>query len=240
MKDTANPILHPPLWSSRYYGLVKLRQAMQFLLQQHFPRQASPQRTTLAVDIGCGSKPYQALLDGHVSRYLGADLPSNPAADLLMDPRNGTVPIESGAVDLVLATQVLEHVDSPRSLLKETFRITRQDGLLMLSTHGLWPYHPHPNDYWRWTGPGLRKLLQEEGWEVRDFVGILSPAAASMNILQDAVSTKLPRPLQGLFTYGMQRVIGMLDALRGSPNNEDMAAVFLLVAGKTKRAPCTS
>ena len=53
--------------------------------------------------------------------------------------------------DAVLSTQVLEHVADPGALPAERFRVLRPGGRLLLSTHGIFVYHPDPDDYWRWT-----------------------------------------------------------------------------------------
>jgi hypothetical protein len=32
---------------------------------------------------------------------------------------------------------------------------------VLASTHGIYPYHPAPVDYWRWTHAGLDRLFRE-------------------------------------------------------------------------------
>src|SRR5207253_5714259 len=59
------------------------------------------------VDYGCAARPYVQLLPYGVN-YVGVDLPGNPHADLEI-AADGTIPVPSGTVDLVLSTQVLEH-----------------------------------------------------------------------------------------------------------------------------------
>ncbi len=44
----------------------------------------------------------------------------------------------------------------PGLYLSECFRVLRPGGQLLLSTHGVFPYHPDPVDLWRWTCEGLR------------------------------------------------------------------------------------
>jgi hypothetical protein len=34
---------------------------------------------------------------------------------------------------------------------------------VLASTHGVMPFHPAPNDYWRWTHTGLDRLFRENG-----------------------------------------------------------------------------
>jgi hypothetical protein len=34
---------------------------------------------------------------------------------------------------------------------------------VLASTHGIYPYHPNPEDLWRWTHSGLERLFRENG-----------------------------------------------------------------------------
>ena len=43
-------------------------------------------------------------------------------------------PIEDGAIDLLISTQVIEHVSNDHDMVKEMHRLLRQDGLLYLAT----------------------------------------------------------------------------------------------------------
>ena len=73
------------------------------------------------------------------------------------------LPVEDGAFDLVLCTQVLEHCDDPvRRLSSELRRVTAPGGRVLASTHGVQVYHPSPKDYWRWTHAGLERLFDGE------------------------------------------------------------------------------
>src|SRR5262245_50454864 len=107
------------------------------------------------VDYGCANRPYEWLFKTKFKNYQGADLPGNDRADLILGP-NGELPCPDNSVDCVLSSQVLEHVYAPRLYLAEAFRVLRPNGSLVLSTHGVWPYHPDPTDYWRWTIDGLQ------------------------------------------------------------------------------------
>ncbi len=48
---------------------------------------------------------------------------------------------------------------------------------MFLSTHGVWPYHPHPTDYWRWTRDGLCVTLEDAGFRVLRITSLCGPAA---------------------------------------------------------------
>jgi SAM-dependent methyltransferase len=113
------------------------------------------------LDVGCGPKPYYPFFAGRASEYVGVDVVPHPAADLVGPVE--ALPVEDGAFDLVLCTQVLEHCDDPARAVAELRRVTAPGGRVLASTHGVQVYHPSPQDYWRWTHAGLRKLFQEGG-----------------------------------------------------------------------------
>jgi len=72
---------------------------------------------------------------------------------------------------------VLEHVRDIDTYLQEAGRVLRDDGLMLLSTHGTWLYHPHPTDYRRWTRDGLVRELESRGFDVRETRAVMGPLA---------------------------------------------------------------
>jgi SAM-dependent methyltransferase len=161
------------------------------------------------VDYGCADRPYVQFLPDGVS-YVGVDLPGNPDADLELAP-DGTIPLPSGTVELVLSTQVLEHVEDPRAYLAECARVLGPGGKLLLSTHGIMYYHPDPEDYWRWTCAGLRRQLEDQGFDVLELRGLLGLVAASLQLIQDRTCWRLPRRVRRLYVVAMQMLIALSD-----------------------------
>jgi SAM-dependent methyltransferase len=117
------------------------------------------------LDVGSGNKPYYPLLAPYAGRYAGVD----PSATTASDVRGVAemLPFRDDCADVVLATQILEHVGDPLATLREWHRTLRPGGLVFASTHGTSYYHPIPTDHWRWTHTGLRKLFTEAGFRVR-------------------------------------------------------------------------
>lgn len=112
------------------------------------------------LDVGCGDRPYAELFAA-AGEVVAFDVPGNPHADL-----HGSVealPVEDGSFDVVVCLQVLEHVADPPAAVRELRRAVRPGGRILLATHGVYPFHPNPEDLWRWTHDGLDRLVRENG-----------------------------------------------------------------------------
>lgn len=180
----------------------------------------------LVLDFGCAEQPYRRLLP-HAAEYLGADIPGNPLADVEI-ALDGRVDIETGSIDLVLSTQVLEHVIDPSAYLAECARVTRPGGRLLLSTHGLMALHRDPVDYWRWTSDGLQHMVAESGFAIERFEGVMSLGATGVQFFQDATILRLPRTARRPYASVLQALAGFLDR-RTSPEVRDQDAMVFVV-----------
>ncbi len=124
---------------------------------------AAPGATVL--DVGAGDAPYRELF-GH-TRYLSNDWGESVhigavAADVIAPA--WALPVDSSTVDLVLCTQVLEHVPDPADVLSECLRVLRPGGTLALTVPLVWQLHEMPFDYYRYTPPGIGHLLGQAGF----------------------------------------------------------------------------
>lgn len=122
------------------------------------------------LDVGCGTKPYRALVPA--TRYVGLDYdtPMRRAdghADVYYD--GGKFPLPDAAFDGVLCTQVLEHVFNPQEFLGEIHRVLRPGGVMVLAVPFVWDEHEQPYDFGRYSSFGLRSLFERSGFEVLRF-----------------------------------------------------------------------
>lgn len=86
------------------------------------------------------------------------DVDSDSQADFIMDVCN-MKEFDNESFDLVLMVEVLEHVHNPSLAINEIYRVLKPGGQLLLTTPFLFPIHDAPNDFFRFTKFGLKKIL---------------------------------------------------------------------------------
>lgn len=191
------------------------------------------------LELGCGSRPYESLVLSLGAVYEGADFPGNPHADIVIES-NGQVPVADGRYDVVLSAQVLEHVEDPAAYLAEARRLLRPGGWLLLSTHGIWIYHPCPLDLWRWTGAGLRRVVEQGGFGVRHFEGVVGLIPAGLHLIQDHLYKRLAlrkRWFGKPFVWLMQSLIAATDGLHGAGGRAQDAMIYVATAQSVAPPP---
>jgi SAM-dependent methyltransferase len=184
------------------------------------------------LDYGCGSQPYRELFRDKFIHYVGADIAGNSRADLIIDA-DGNVPVEDNHFDCVLSSQVLEHVSDPRVYLREAHRVLKPSGSLILSTHGIWPYHPDPMDYWRWTIEGLQCEIRQAGFEVLMVQSVFGVESCALQLWQDATFERLPAFVRPIYTWIFQSAIGLIERRHPDKVSND-ASVYIVLARKKK------
>lgn len=119
------------------------------------------------LDVGCGCKPYEDFF-GDVTEYIGMEIEgydvNSASVDILYDGK--VFPLENESFDSAVTFQVLEHVREPDAFMEEVSRILKAGGMLLLSVPFIWDEHEQPHDYRRYTSMGIRKLLEEHGFDV--------------------------------------------------------------------------
>ena len=226
----------PSRLSDRYYVARQLWLQIENIAGMYI----RPRRKGVLLDFGCGDQPYRQFLEPSVLQYIGADSALNDHRDVEIR-EDGTVPIVDESVDFVLSTQVLEHTPDPYRYLDECNRVLKVGGLLILSTHGVWPYHPHPTDYWRWTAEGLKYVVNKEGFSIDYFEGILNLPATGLHLFQDGIANYIRkrhvlRHFERPFAASTQMVIALVDKHILPKSRIRDASVFVVVAVKMNHA----
>ncbi len=62
--------------------------------------------------------------------------------------------------DLVICTNVLEHIYDVRTAVKNLYKLVKKEGNLIISVPFMYPLHDEPEDFWRFTEHSLKKLFE--------------------------------------------------------------------------------
>lgn len=182
----------PSRWQYDYLVLRNLRKDVEELLD----RAGVPGPGASALDVGSLRCPYRELLEKAGYRVRTMDLTTDEGADLAGTAEATGRPESSE--DLLLCTQVLEHVRAPWLAMREFHRVLRPGGKLLITVPHVWFYHPHPGDYWRVTQEGILALCEDAGFrvlEARTQGGALLAFGQIVNFLAYGVLGRAGAPL---------------------------------------------
>lgn len=119
------------------------------------------------LDAGSGRLPEQTLRSDILAT--GAtlhtlDFCAGEGVDFVGDV--SALPFETDSYDIVLSTQVLEHVQDPERVCAEMARVLKPGGHLFLTTPQSSPIHNEPWNYFNFTHYGLTLLFEKAGLTV--------------------------------------------------------------------------
>lgn len=124
--------------------------------------------TGRVIDIGCGRKPYEALLRPYVTEHIGVDH-ENTFHDKSNIDLFGTaydIPSDDSSFDSAICTAVLEHLEEPEQALRECHRVLKPEGVAIYSVPFIWHVHEEPRDFYRFSKYGLEYLFKKVGFEI--------------------------------------------------------------------------
>ncbi len=170
-------VINPPVWDAYHYVGVITRKAYEKAISGILKNNEKYN----ILDYGCGVRPYKYIFGNHINRYVGVDIGENPKADILIEPGD-KLPVTDNEFDIVLSSQVLEHVENVEQYLNECYRVLKPNGYLLLSTHGTWQFHASPHDYNRWTIMGLKVLMNRFHFDLENVYPILGQLALTSQL----------------------------------------------------------
>lgn len=106
------------------------------------------------------------------------------------------LPIDSNSIDAIINESVLEHIGQPEKIVSEMHRLLKPGGYIYLSVPFIVSFHSSPDDYYRWTKPGLRMMMFHFS-EIE--VGVrYGPTSAMIYIVSEWLAT--------LFSFGVIKI----------------------------------
>jgi len=94
--------------------------------------------------------------------YIGTDIQPGRGVDRICAAEGLTDMFGRRAFDVVLSTEVIEHVRDWRAVITNYKQILRPFGLLIITTRSLgFPYHEHPVDCWRYEPADMTDIFRD-------------------------------------------------------------------------------
>lgn len=188
------------------------------------------------LDLGGDSRSaYRSLFQGdHTFTTVNMDEKARP--DVFHDLEEA-LPFPDQTYDGVTLINVLEHVFAYRELLKESLRVLKPGGQLVIVVPFLFPVHPSPRDYWRFTDTTLERELAL--LDLQDFriTALGSGMFAARYVLLDRLLPALLRLINSLtlrfLVRPLDRAFEILARVLGKKySRTDYALGYIVVARK--------
>lgn len=163
-----------------------------------------PHKQNLDVlDIGCGA----GNMIHHLARYgrvRGIEVDPRPVKiaqsrgyDVRLGDATREIPFPDASFDLVTALDVIEHVDADENILRESYRVLRPGGRILITTPAfqwLWSHNDELNAHKRrYTAAQLRARLERAAFHVERLsynFFLVFPLAAGMIALKNATGAR--------------------------------------------------
>lgn len=103
------------------------------------------------------------------AQYIGVDASVGPGVDEVVACERLAEWAAGTCFDVVVCTEMMEHVRDWQACLRNLLEVVADDGLLLVTTRSQgFPYHPFPEDNWRYSVLAMGDLLELAGFEVLD------------------------------------------------------------------------
>lgn len=156
---------------------------------------------------GDGRSEYRKLIQGNHT-FTTINLDEKAAPDILHDLEK-PLPLANESYDHVLLINVLEHVYEYRQLLAESARVVRPGGAVVIVVPFLFPVHPSPNDFWRFTEEALRRECDVVNLSVKQVTVLGSGVFTARYVMLDRL---LPFPVRLASLYTFRLFVKVIDS----------------------------
>jgi predicted O-methyltransferase YrrM len=181
-------------------------------------------------------------------QYLGVDVRPGPGVDELCAAERLVERFGTESFDVVLATDVLEHIDDWRAAVRSMKSVLRPDGVALVTTCAPgFPYHPYPDDHWRFEPELLGRAFADFEVEALEqesaLLGVFLKARKRANGTQvdlealEALPVEKPTRRQAAFVAVWRATTTTLARLPISLRSPRQLARESLAAGAIQKVP---
>ena len=119
----------------------------------------------VVIDLGGGKNPsYERFWSIKPEKLIRVDISEKAEPDIIAD-LNKNLPFSNNFADAIFLFSIIYILKDPGKTLREINRILKPGGKLFITSPFIFNEAREPNDYWRFTGEGLEKLLRESGFD---------------------------------------------------------------------------
>lgn len=94
--------------------------------------------------------------------YISTDIAAGEGVDFITDAEELVEVFGEKSFDLLLSTEVIEHVENWRVVISNYKNILRPGGVLFITTRSFgFGWHGYPHDYWRYEIEDMREIFSD-------------------------------------------------------------------------------
>lgn len=94
--------------------------------------------------------------------YIGTDIVEGPGVDQLCDANYIYDVFGVSVFDMIISTEMIEHVEDWRSVISNFKRALKPGGILYITTRSKgFGYHSYPHDYWRYEIEDMKQIFED-------------------------------------------------------------------------------
>lgn len=120
-------------------------------------------KNKILVDIGTGEAQFLDLIS-EFKKIVAVDFYPYRHVNVVADVVSLSLPLKDNSCDIVIMSNVLEHIPEPKRLLNECNRILKKAGMVVGTVPFMAKVHQAPYDFYRYTNFMLKRLLLEAGF----------------------------------------------------------------------------
>jgi len=96
------------------------------------------------------------------ANYIGIDIIQGPGVDVICKAENMVKKFGKNSFDVVVSTELLEHVKDWRKVIHNIKNICKPDGIISITTRSYgYLFHEYPNDFWRYELEDMERIFSD-------------------------------------------------------------------------------
>lgn len=134
------------------------------LREAQYKHLAATKLNGLILDLGGSTNSgYQELMPGKKT-FITANIDKNYGCSIICDLEK-QFPFEASSFDGITAINFLEHIFNTNHIIRESARVLRSGGKIVMSHPFMFHIHSSPRDFYRLTSFAMNQLLKDNGFK---------------------------------------------------------------------------